>query len=173
MCRKKLLYLQYVKLCMRVFRRTAEHGSSCGGAAVLFCIEGGFQHVDARVPDRDGVPAGAGRGHGVRLPRRHHPEHLRRIPAPRLQRKNPPLPHLPRAGRVPCRRRLRPVHGKGGGVLRHLRPRRHQPGHRHRHRLLRLLPGCVYHLQRQRKPHRQGLLPGGRHHRHHHAHYQV
>ena len=44
-------------------------------------------------------------------------------------------PHRPRAGRVSRRRRLCPRHRQGGRLLRHLRPRRHQPGHRHRHRL--------------------------------------
>ena len=43
-------------------------------------------------------------------------------------------------------------HRQGGRVLRHLRPRRHQPDHRHRHRVYGLLPRGVYHLQRGREP---------------------
>ena len=34
-------------------------------------------------------------------------------------------------------------------------------------------PRGVHHRQRGREPHRQGHLPGGGHHRHHPAHYQV
>ena len=45
-------------------------------------------------------------------------------------------PDQPRAGRVPRRRRLCPVHWKGGSMLRNLRTRCHQPGHWHCHSLL-------------------------------------
>ena len=65
-------------------------------------------------------------------------------------------------------------HRQGGRVLRHLRPRRYQPHHRHRHGLYGLLARGVHLLQTStgdligtRR------LSGGRHHRHHHAHHQV
>ncbi len=48
---------------------------------------------------------------------------------------HPPHPGPARAGRGPRRRRLRPRHRQGRRLLGHLRPRRHQPGHRHRQRL--------------------------------------
>ena len=58
-------------------------------------------------------------------------------------------------------------------MLRHLRPRRHQPDHRHCHRLYGFLSRGLHHLQRAlRRPCWQGRLPGGGHHRHRHAHHQ-
>ena len=134
---------------------------------------GRLNHANEEPANPDGVPAGAGGGHRIRLPRRHHPQRIRRAGAARLQGQDPPHPDRPRAGRLPRGRRLRPRHRQGGRVLRHLRPRRHQPDHRHRHRLLRLLPRGVHHRQRGGAPGGQGHLPGGGHHRHHHAHHQV
>ena len=63
---------------------------------------------------------------------RHHPAHLRRDV--RL-REAAAGAGAPRAGGRPRRRGLRPRHRQGRGLLRHLRPGRHQPGDRHRRRL--------------------------------------
>ena len=55
----------------------------------------------------------------------------------------------------------------------HQRPRRHQPGHRHRRRLHGLDPDGRHHRAGARRPDRQRRLPGGRHHRHHAARHQA
>ena len=107
-----------------------------------------------------------GRGCPVRLSRRRDPAALRRpgrLPGP------PPRPRPPRAGRRPRGRRLRPGHRQGRRLPGHLRPRRHEPGHRHRHRAARLHPDGRHHRQRARRADRQGRVPGDRHHRHHPA----
>ena len=48
-------------------------------------------------------------------------------------------------------------------MLRHLRPRRHEPDHRHRHRVHGFLLGGLYLLQRAPEPHRPGRVSGGGH----------
>ena len=49
---------------------------------------------------------------------------------------------------------LRPCHRQGGRVHRHLRPRRHQSCHRHRHRLSGLRSHGGHHRQRAKQHHR-------------------
>ena len=97
---------------------------------------------------------------------RRHPaalRHPRRLPGA------PPHPRPPRAGRRPCRRRLRPGHRPGRRLHGDVGARRDEPGHRHRHGAARLGPDGRDHRQRAGRAHRQGRLPGDRHHRHHPA----
>ena len=116
------------------------------------------------------MPAGTGSRYRIRLSRRHHFECIRR--AVPLSGQDPPCADRSRAGRGPRGGRLRPLHRQGGRVLRHLRSRRDEPDHRHRHRLSGLLTRGVHHLQRGGEPAGQGFLPGSGHHRHRHAHHQ-
>ncbi len=58
-------------------------------------------------------------------------------------------------------------------MLRYLRPRRHEPDHRHRHRVHGFLLGGLYLLQRAPEPHRPGRVSGGGHYRHYDAHYEI
>ena len=65
------------------------------------------------------------------LPRRAGAQHLRRLL--RIQRPHPPHTGSARAGRRARRRRLCARHRQGGRGHRHVRPRRDEPRHRHRH----------------------------------------
>ena len=84
-----------------------------------------------------------------------------------------PHPGPARAGRRPRRRRLRPGFGQGGRLHGHLRSRRHQPGDAHRQRLHGQRAHGGHHRPGEPPPHRAGLLPGGRRHRHHPADRQA
>ncbi len=53
------------------------------------------------------------------------------------------------------------------------RARRHQPGHGYRQRLHGQRAHGGHHRAGEPAPHRPGLVPGGRHHRHHPAHRQA
>ena len=84
-----------------------------------------------------------------------------------------PHPGAPRTGRRSRSRRLRPRHRTPRRVLGHVRPRRHQPGDRHRHRADGLDPHGRHHRPGWARGHRQRRLPGDRHHRHNPAHHQA
>ena len=138
--------------------RARPHGDALGRQAAQ-------PHPDRCGRGVRGAPA-PGRGRHVRLSRRRGPAALRR---PRRLPGAAPRAGPPRAGRRARRRWLRPRVRPRRRLPRHLRPRRHQPGHRHRHRAARLDPHRRDHRQRARRADRQGRLPGDRHHGHHPA----
>ena len=85
-----------------------------------------------RRADALGGPGPRGRGRRVRLPGRRDHAGLRRAGPPGP---GPPRAGAPRAGRRAHGRRLRPRHrARSACAMATSRPRRHQPGHRHRHR---------------------------------------
>ncbi len=115
-------------------------------------------------------PHPPGRGRHLRLPRRRDPAALRRLGRlPRAAHH----PRPPRAGSRTCCRRLRSCQRTRGRLPGHVRPRCHQPRHRHRHGPARLGADGRAHGQRARRAPGQGRLPGDRHQRHHPAHDQA
>ena len=74
-----------------------------------------------------------------------------------------PGPHG--AERGPYGLRLCPDQREGGGVHGDLRPGRHQPDHRHRHRLYGLHPHGGHHRPGTQQSAGAGYLPGGGYHR--------
>ena len=99
----------------------------------------------------------------LRLSRRRHPALLRRP----LRPPHPPCAGPPRGKRLFRRRRLRARHRQSGRLLRHLRPRRHQPCHRPGRRHDGFHPHRRPHRTGHQQADRQRRLPGSRHLRHH------
>ncbi len=114
-------------------------------------------------------PGSLRRRRHVRPSRRGHPSRLR--PDPGVV--GAPHPGPPRAGRRPRRRGLRLGHRQGRGVHGHQRAGRDQPGHRPVRRLHGLGAAGGHHRPGAELGDRLRRLPGGRHHRHHHARDQA
>ena len=127
----------------------------------------------ARTPRRRNPRQGpAGRGRQVRLglSRRRRSAHLRRF----LQAgHHPARAGAPRAGCRACGRRLCARHGRRGRGAGHLRSRRDQCRHRHRHGLHGQHSDGDHHRPGADGSHRPGRLPGVRHRRHHAPHRQA
>ncbi len=133
-------------------------------APVTVPINQGRNHATHRCGNHHPLPPGRRRRVRLRLPGRRGPQHLRRaVQAGQGQARAGP----PRAGRGPRGGRLLAIVAQGRRGARHLRPRRHQRGDRHRDRVHGFHPDGGDHRPGPDPRHRAGRVPGVRHRRHH------